>query len=126
MKNGSIEFVAVMAEKFKAYVKPFVTYELVIDFQDQGFPVREISKRITELCNDKNKLKEERAKAKDLKQKIVGTQCDDYNRNSYSSVLGKNEIGVYNSDNVHMIKDILGDVKKRKIDDEDQESEEEN
>ena len=32
MKNGSIEFVAVMAEKFKAYVKPFVTYEMVIDF----------------------------------------------------------------------------------------------
>lgn len=67
MKNGSIEFVAVMAEKFKAYVKPFATYEMVIDFQDQGFPIREISKRILELCNDKNRLKEERGKAKDLK-----------------------------------------------------------
>jgi hypothetical protein len=32
MKNGSIEFVAVMAEKFKAYVKPYTTFELVIDF----------------------------------------------------------------------------------------------
>ena len=63
MKNGSIEFVAVMAKKFKAYIKPFVNYEFVVNFQDQGFAIREMSKRIMELCNDKNKLKEERVKA---------------------------------------------------------------
>lgn len=28
MKNGSIEFVAVMAEKFKCYVEPYGYYEL--------------------------------------------------------------------------------------------------
>lgn len=31
MRNGSIEFVAVMAEKFKIYVNPYVTYEYVDD-----------------------------------------------------------------------------------------------
>ena len=32
MKNGSIEFVAVMAKKFKAYIKPYLNYEMVINF----------------------------------------------------------------------------------------------
>ena len=27
MKNGSIEFVAVMAEKFRCYVEPYTFYE---------------------------------------------------------------------------------------------------
>ena len=31
-----------------------------------------------ELCNDKNKLKDERVKAQDLKQKIVGVATDDF------------------------------------------------
>ncbi len=34
MKNGSIEFIAVLAEKFKIYVKPYVNYEYVEDYQD--------------------------------------------------------------------------------------------
>ncbi len=40
--------------------------------------------------------------------------------------MGKNEFEVYNSDNVHVIKDILGDVKKRKIENEEQDSEDDN
>ncbi len=32
MKNGSIEFVAVMAEKFKVHVKPYTTYEMIEEF----------------------------------------------------------------------------------------------
>lgn len=53
MKNGSIEFVAVMAEKFKTYVEPYAYYELTQDYEDLGFSVREITKRILELCKDK-------------------------------------------------------------------------
>lgn len=34
MKNGSIEFVAVMAEKFKIYIKPYINFEYVEDYQD--------------------------------------------------------------------------------------------
>lgn len=37
MKNGSIEFVAVMAEKFKIYVEPYVLYEFQEDYEDHGF-----------------------------------------------------------------------------------------
>jgi hypothetical protein len=37
MKNGSIEFVAVMAEKFKSYVEPYVYYEYNKDYEDYGF-----------------------------------------------------------------------------------------
>lgn len=33
--------------------------------------------------------------------------------------MNKNEFEVYNSDNVHVIKDILGDVKKWKIENQD-------
>ncbi len=72
MKNGSIEFVAVMAEKFKVYVEPYVYYELKKDFEDLGFPIREISKRILELCKNKDFLKKERSKARKLRSKIVG------------------------------------------------------
>ncbi len=96
MKNGSIEFVAVMAKKFKAYIKPYLTYELVINFQDQGFPIREISKRIMELCNDKNKLKEERLKAQDLKQRIVGVVSDEFNNGYFKSGANKNDYDSYN------------------------------
>lgn len=34
MKNGSIEFVAVMAEKFKCYVEPYVYYEFIENYED--------------------------------------------------------------------------------------------
>ena len=37
MKNGSIEFVAVMAEKFKCYVEPYLFYEFTENFEDVGF-----------------------------------------------------------------------------------------
>lgn len=53
MKNGSIEFVAVMAEKFKCYVEPYAYYEFTQDYEDLGFSIREISKRILELCKEK-------------------------------------------------------------------------
>lgn len=72
MKNGSIEFVAVMAEKFKCYVEPYAYYEHTKDYEDLGYSIREISKRILELCKDKKKLKIERKKAKELRSKIVG------------------------------------------------------
>lgn len=72
MKNGSIEFVAVMAEKFKCYVEPYAYYELTQDYEDLGFSIREIAKRILELCKNKETLKAERKKAKELRNKIVG------------------------------------------------------
>lgn len=72
MKNGSIEFVAVMAEKFKIYVEPYSHYEFTQDYEDLGFSIREISKRILDLCGDKKKIREERKKAKELRTKIVG------------------------------------------------------
>lgn len=37
MKNGSIEFVAVVAEKFKNYIEPFAFYEFSKDYEDLGF-----------------------------------------------------------------------------------------
>ena len=37
MKNGSIEFVAVVAEKFKVYIEPFAYYEFSKDYEDLGF-----------------------------------------------------------------------------------------
>lgn len=72
MKNGSIEFVAVMAEKFKCYVEPYAYYEFTQDYEDLGFSIREITKRILELCKNKELLKLERKKAKELRTKIVG------------------------------------------------------
>ena len=78
MKNGSIEFVAVMAEKFKIYVEPYSNYVLTQDYEDLGFSIREISKRILDLCGDKKKLREERKKAKDLRGKIVGFGDSDH------------------------------------------------
>ena len=72
MKNGSIEFVAVMAEKFKQYVQPFTFYDFQQDYQDLGHTIRETAKRIIELCQDKELLRQERLKAKKLRGKIVG------------------------------------------------------
>ena len=46
MKNGSIEFVAVMAEKFKCYVEPYVYYEYNKDYEDYGFSSRLTSQRM--------------------------------------------------------------------------------
>jgi len=46
MKNGSIEFVAVMAEKFKCYVEPYVYYEFNKDYEDHGFSSEVISSRV--------------------------------------------------------------------------------
>jgi len=46
MKNGSIEFVAVMAEKFKSYVEPYVYYEYNKDYEDYGFGSRINSSRM--------------------------------------------------------------------------------
>lgn len=37
MKNGSIEFVAVIAEKFKVYIDPYVFYDYTVDYEDHGF-----------------------------------------------------------------------------------------
>lgn len=37
MKNGSIEFVAVIAEKFKCFIEPYVFYEYSVDYEDHGF-----------------------------------------------------------------------------------------
>ena len=37
MKNGSIEFVAVVAEKFKCYIEPFMYYDFSKDYEDLGF-----------------------------------------------------------------------------------------
>lgn len=45
MKNGSIEFVAVMAEKFKIYVEPYAYYEYHLDYEDLGFASNLISQR---------------------------------------------------------------------------------
>ena len=72
MKNGSIEFVAVMAEKFKCYVEPYAYYDLKKDYEDLGFQVRENAKRILEMSKNKELLKKERSKAKKLRGKIVG------------------------------------------------------
>jgi hypothetical protein len=72
MKNGSIEFVAVIAEKFKCYIEPYAYYELTQDYEDLGFSIRETAKRILDLCKNKELLKKERKKAKILKTKIVG------------------------------------------------------
>lgn len=46
MKNGSIEFVAVMAEKFKCYVEPYIYYEYTENFEDLGYPGYLISARM--------------------------------------------------------------------------------
>jgi hypothetical protein len=49
-----------------------------------------------DLCNDKKYLKEERVKAKNLKQNIVGIMSDDYNKydqQSHGSQI--NEEGIY-------------------------------
>lgn len=37
MKNGSIEFVACVAEKFKGYITPFTRYEYMEDYEDYGY-----------------------------------------------------------------------------------------
>lgn len=42
MKNGSIEFVAVIAEKFKCYIEPYVFYEYSVDYEDHGFASRNL------------------------------------------------------------------------------------
>ena len=72
MKNGSIEFVAVMVEKFKVYVRPYTKYQHVENYEDLGFSIRESSKRIMSMCNDKRKLRAERKKQAALRKKIVG------------------------------------------------------
>ena len=51
MKNGSIEFVAVMAEKFKCYVEPYLFYELVENMEDMGHPSELTSQRVCETCS---------------------------------------------------------------------------
>ena len=45
MKNGSIEFVAVMAEKFKCYVEPYAYYDYQKDYEDLGYSSNLISQR---------------------------------------------------------------------------------
>ncbi len=46
MKNGSIEFVAVMAEKFKCYVEPYLFYEFTENYEDCGYPSLLTSPRV--------------------------------------------------------------------------------
>ena len=46
MKNGPIEFVTVMAEKFKCYVEPYIFHEYAENFEDCGFRILLKSKRV--------------------------------------------------------------------------------
>jgi len=58
MKNGSIEFVAVMAEKFKCYVEPYIYYEFTENYEDLGFPGNLTSPRV--LKEDTRSLQRQR------------------------------------------------------------------
>jgi hypothetical protein len=46
MKNGSIEFVAVIAEKFKCYIEPYVFYEYSVDYEDHGFASKDFNAKL--------------------------------------------------------------------------------
>ena len=57
LKNGSMQFVLVFIDKFINLVKPYQYYEYFEDGVDRGYAVRECSKRIIEIANDRDKLK---------------------------------------------------------------------
>lgn len=46
MKNGSIEFVAVVNTKFKKFIQSYVFYEKMKDSDDHGYSSYIISKRV--------------------------------------------------------------------------------
>ena len=51
MKNGSIEFVAVVNDKFKKYIQTYVFYEKIKDYEDFGASSELISKRMFKKNN---------------------------------------------------------------------------
>lgn len=85
MKNGSIEFVAVFVDRFLHNLKPYINYEYYDDGEDKGLYIRETTRNIIKLSEDKKLLKEERNNAKELRKKIlgIGNTSDSY-KNNYS------------------------------------------
>jgi len=72
LKNGSFQFVIVFIDKFLHLVKPYANYSYSQDGTDRGYAVRECSKRILELAEDRQRLKAERAEASTLRDRIQG------------------------------------------------------
>lgn len=67
-----MQFVLVFIDKFINLVKPYQYYEFFEDGVDRGYAIRECSKRIIEIANDRDKLRESRQESFKLKQRIVG------------------------------------------------------
>lgn len=72
MKNGSLEFVSYVTERLRSLVEQYVLYEYMRNYEDMGLSIRESSKRIIELCKDRDRLKKERLEGKKMRSKIVG------------------------------------------------------
>lgn len=45
MKNGSLEFVVCIVEKFKGYLIPYTRYEYIEEYEDYGYASKINSKR---------------------------------------------------------------------------------
>ena len=69
-----MQFVLVFIDKFITLCKPYVHYEFFDDGVDRGYAVRECCKRIIEISNDREKLREARQESNKLRQRIVGTK----------------------------------------------------
>ena len=69
-----MQFVLVFIDKFITLCKPYVHYEFIDDGVDRGYAVRECCKRIIEISNDREKLREARQESNKLRQRIVGTK----------------------------------------------------
>lgn len=72
MKNGSLEFVSYVTERLRTLVEQYVLYEYMRNYEDMGLSIRESSKRIIELCKDRDRLRKERLEGKKMRSKIVG------------------------------------------------------
>ena len=92
MKNGSIDFVAVMVDRFMNILRPYANYEYYSDGEDKGFTIRETARKIIKFAEDKKLLKKEREDAKDLRKKILGYgNSNKQGYNNRESVYFKND-----------------------------------
>ena len=100
IKNGSMDFVAYVDNRLQLLVKPFVYYEYHKNYEDHGIAIREIAKKILELCKNKDLLEREREEGNMLRIKIMGvglTSSAKKFSNYFSDSPTKNNLKIFQS-----------------------------
>lgn len=74
--HGSLEFAAYLAERLVPLIARYADYECEEGYEDRGLCVRNCAQRISELCADREKLRQARAEGKKMRARFAGISSD--------------------------------------------------